>query len=77
MYFCKLNAGGTWQSAEAGLTMNSNKTKVITNAVEEQIKVNGEDLEYAKEYIFLGQTISLSNKTTTEIKRRFNLAWRN
>ena len=41
-------------SAEAGLTMNSNKTKVMTNAEEEQIKINGENLEYVKEYIYLG-----------------------
>ena len=40
----------------------------MTNAEEEQIKVNGEDLEHVKEYIYLGQTISFSNKTTTKIK---------
>ncbi|XP_022833711.1 uncharacterized protein LOC111361551 [Spodoptera litura] len=68
------------ESAKAGLTMNLTKTKIMTNAQEtvyhEQITVNNEEIEYVKEYIYLGQLISTEDCMKKEIERRITNTWK-
>ena len=63
-------------SREAGLTLNTTKTKVMTNTIEDPIQLNQVPLEYVQQYIYLGQNISPNSNTEKEISRRIGLAWR-
>ena len=59
-----------------GLTMNINKTKVLTKGEEnKEIKIDGKKIEVT-EIIYLGQKITLKNNTTEEIDRRIALGWK-
>lgn len=65
------------ESYKAGLTMNLNKTKIISNSSQtEPIKVNNEQIEYVHEYIYLGQLISTEDCMTKEIERRITNTWK-
>lgn len=65
------------ESSKAGLSMNLNKTKIMTNSIlTEIIKVNNEQIEYVHEYIYLGQLISTEDCMHTEIERRIANAWK-
>ena len=44
-----------------GLTMNTSKTKIMTNAKVTPIHIRGEQIEYVTDYIYLGQTLSFQN----------------
>ncbi|GBP10248.1 Putative uncharacterized transposon-derived protein F52C9.6 [Eumeta japonica] len=58
------------KSREVGLDINASKTKLMTNSRETDIMVDGNKIEYVKEYIYLGQIISPSDEMTKEINRR-------
>ena len=45
----------TQQSKVAGLELNPQETKLMTNSTEDTIKVNNTELQYVNEYIYLGQ----------------------
>lgn len=64
------------ESRKVGLTMNTSKTKALTNAAEESIIINGVPIEYVKEYTYLGQKISMSDIMSKEIDTRVGNAWR-
>lgn len=68
------------ESAKAGLTMNLTKTKIMTNAQQtgtnDLISVNNENIEYVKEYIYLGQLISTDDCMKKEIERRITNTWK-
>ena len=68
------------ESAKAGLTMNLIKTKIMTNAqqivTKQKITVNNENIEYVKEYIYLGQLISTGDGMKNEIERRITNSWK-
>ncbi|GBP37630.1 Putative uncharacterized transposon-derived protein F52C9.6 [Eumeta japonica] len=68
------------ESVKAGLTMNPTKTKIMTNSQQiahnELIIVNSEQLEYVKEYIYLGQLISTDGSMNKEIERRITNTWK-
>lgn len=68
------------QLAEAsrvvGLTINRSKTKVMTNREEILIKVDNEDIEYVKNYTYLGQLLSFRDRTDIEIESRVACAWK-
>ena len=63
-------------SRETGLTMNTGKTKLMTNATEEPVYIGGEPLEYVQDYMYLGQNLSFHNNMEKEIKKRIGLAWK-
>ncbi|CAF4744203.1 unnamed protein product [Pieris macdunnoughi] len=52
------------ESEKVGLKMNTSKTKLLSNSVPYEIKLNNQPLEYVEEYIYLGQIISLTDITT-------------
>lgn len=62
-------------SREVGLTINKSKTKIMTNRMEVPIIVDGEDIEWVKSYIYLGQLISMSDQMQQEMNRRVTNAW--
>lgn len=64
------------KSKEIGLTMNADKTKVMTNALEIPIKVDTTEIEYTNEYIYLGQLVTFRQNTEKEINRRITAAWK-
>lgn len=64
------------ESEKVGLSMNVNKTKLLTNSNKYEIKINNQPVEYVEEYIYLGQIISHTDTTTKEIKRRIANGWK-
>ena len=60
---------------EAGLTINVSKTKVMTNYQELPILVNGKQVNYVHEYLYLGQLVTFTRRGDKEINRRISLAW--
>lgn len=64
------------ESEKVGLSMNTNKTKLLTNSNKHEIKINNQPVEYVDEYIYLGQIISHTDTTTKEIKRRTANGWK-
>ncbi|KAJ4440151.1 hypothetical protein ANN_08289 [Periplaneta americana] len=63
-------------SRSAGLLMNMTKTQVMSNGLESPIIIDGAELQYVSEYVYLGQLVSFHQKTENEIKRRISLAWK-
>lgn len=64
------------ESEKAGLSMNTSKTKLMTNGDKVPIMVSNTTIEYVEEYTYLGQIISPKDLTTKEISNRINLAWK-
>lgn len=64
------------ESKKIGLTLNIDKTKLLTNSIKTQIEIENQPLEYVDEYIYLGQIISHEDQTTREIKRRIANGWK-
>jgi exonuclease III len=64
------------ESANAGLTINTTKTKIMTNNVYEPIIVEGEEIEYVQDYVYLGQVISPEQQMLKELERRITNTWR-
>lgn len=64
------------ESEKIGLSMNTTKTKLLTNSDNRVISINNEPLEYVEEYVYLGQIISFKDQTDKEIKRRIANGWR-
>ncbi|PZC78089.1 hypothetical protein B5X24_HaOG202624 [Helicoverpa armigera] len=64
------------ESRKVGLTMNTSKTKAMTNALEDTILLNAEPVEFVKEYTYLGQQISVTDIMTKEIDTRIGNAWK-
>lgn len=63
------------QSKKAGLELNLQKTKLMTNSNEEIIQINNRELEYVTEYTYLGQIVTFNNATRKEVQRRISAAW--
>lgn len=64
------------ESDKVGLSMNTTKTKIMSNSESFPITVNGKTVEYVEEYTYLGQIISPKDLTTKEINNRVTLAWK-
>ena len=62
-------------SDNAGLIVNPAKTFLLTNHLQHPITLEGTELKWAIETIYLGQIISFQNKTSKEINRRIAIAW--
>lgn len=63
-------------SKSTGLEMNFSKTQLMTNKAPIPIKLEGTELNYVDEYIYLGQLVSLTSRMEKEIKRRVTQAWK-
>ncbi|CAG9133292.1 unnamed protein product [Plutella xylostella] len=63
-------------SLEVGLMMNRSKTKVMTNSTKRRVEVDGQEIQYVNEYIYLGQIASFENRQDKEIDRRIENAWK-
>lgn len=59
-----------------GLEINEQKTKVMTNANQNEIRLEGQKIEYVEDYIYLGQLLSFRNKQDKEIARRVANGWK-
>ncbi|KAL0832588.1 hypothetical protein ABMA28_000786 [Loxostege sticticalis] len=64
------------RSREVGLEMNTSKTKMMTNSIPIDITINGQKLEYVKEYVYLGQIISPKDQMSKEIDKRIASGWK-
>lgn len=64
------------ESDKVGLTLNTTKTKIMSNVENIPITVNKTTIEYVEEYIYLGQIISPTDLTNKEVNNRINLAWK-
>ena len=58
------------ESEKVGLKLNSEKTKLITNGVKDQIKVGDAVIDYLDEYVYLGQLLAPEDNINKEIERR-------
>lgn len=60
-----------------GLSINFNKTKLMTNLVpSKNIEINGTNIETAEKYVYLGHEISIGrDNQTNELQRRISLGW--
>ncbi|CAG9130127.1 unnamed protein product [Plutella xylostella] len=63
-------------SLEVGLTMNRSKTKVMSNSAKRRVEVDGQEIQYVEEYLYLGQIASFHNRQDKEIERRIENAWK-
>lgn len=63
-------------SFEVGLRMNQSKTKVMSNKTKRRVEVDGTEIAYVDEYVYLGQIISFENRQNKEIDRRIDNAWK-
>lgn len=65
------------ESSKVGLEMNANKTKIMTNSIVKPIHIKGNDIEYVKNYTYLGKHVSFNKiSNQEEIERRANITWR-
>lgn len=64
------------ESKTVGLTMNLDKTKVMTNHIKSPIFLNSNQIEYVDEYTYLGQIIAPENQMQKEINVRISKAWK-
>lgn len=56
--------------SQYGLSINLEKTKIMTNLDENNILLHGKKIEYVKDFIYLGQIKSFTNQQEKEIERR-------
>lgn len=65
------------ESQNVGLSINFSKTKIISNSQENNpVIIEGQHIEYVKEYIYLGQSVSFDHHTEEEVRRRIAIAWK-
>ncbi|CAG4949079.1 unnamed protein product [Colias eurytheme] len=64
------------ESRKVGLTMNLDKTKLMTNNIKTPILLDSNQIEYVDEYTYLGQIIAPENQMQKEINIRINKAWK-
>lgn len=63
-------------SANIRLKINTKKIKLITNSIEQPLKVNGNLLEYVKEILYLQKMNSFDKETNEpEINRWIQKTW--
>ncbi|CAG9118738.1 unnamed protein product [Plutella xylostella] len=63
-------------SLEVGLKMNRSKTQIMTNSAKSRVEVDGQEIGYVDEYIYLGQIASFENRQDKEVERRITNAWK-
>ncbi len=65
------------ESENVGLSINFSKIKIMTSIISqlEEIKVGKNKIKVVSEYKYLGQTMSLENRTKNKLKIRRANAW--
>ena len=61
------------ESEKVGLKLNSQKTKIMASGPTTSWEIDGETMETASDFIFLGSKITADGDCSHEIKRRFLL----
>ncbi|CAK1581415.1 unnamed protein product [Parnassius mnemosyne] len=61
---------------EAGLEMNRQNCKIMTNGEHKPIGLGGTLLEYVEDFIYLGQVMSFKNNQDMVIEQRINKSWK-
>uniref|UniRef100_A0A2H1VGL6 SFRICE_021038 n=1 Tax=Spodoptera frugiperda TaxID=7108 RepID=A0A2H1VGL6_SPOFR len=56
--------------------MNMSKTKLMTNSLKHRLEVDGVEIAYVQEYIYLGQLVSFQARQEKEVARRTENAWK-
>lgn len=59
----------------AGLTVNTNKTKILSNAKKEPIWIAGNQINWESEVKYLGQTVSFSDTREKVLSSRIKNGW--
>lgn len=56
--------------------MNLSKTKLMTNGKKEKVMLDGVELEYVEQYVYLGKQVSFSKTSNEEeVNRRVTCSW--
>jgi Reverse transcriptase (RNA-dependent DNA polymerase) len=63
-------------SKKVGLSMNKEKTQVMSNTDDTNFEIDGWKIEKVEEYKYLGQIVSFQHKMTKELDTRISAAWR-
>ncbi|KAK6018737.1 endonuclease/exonuclease/phosphatase family protein [Ostertagia ostertagi] len=63
------------KSQAVGLKINFTKTTIMTNSVIQPITIDGHDVQYCTNFIYLGQRVSFDANNTVEIQRRIQAGW--
>ena len=61
---------------EAGLKMNTDKTKYMSNSSVDSLSVNEIEIELVDEYTYLGQLIAFEQRLNKELQVRRKKAWK-
>jgi hypothetical protein len=64
------------ESAKAGLIINSDKTKIMSNTSDANFVVKHEIIEKVESYKYLGRIISIKNECAEEIDTRIRNGWK-
>lgn len=64
------------ESERVGLTLNPEKTRVMTNGNQHTIEVGNTIIDYTDEYIYLGQLITQKEPMQKEVDRRIANSWK-
>jgi len=64
------------KSEEVGLTINWNKTKIMTNTDENVFQLGNHSIEKVESYKYLGVEVSFKDRENIEISRRISCAWK-
>lgn len=62
-------------STDAGLQIDTKKSKVMTQLEKKTMKLNGEALDYVPECMYLGQLISFGDNSRKAIRKRAGMDW--
>lgn len=60
----------------AGLELNLNKTFILTNSTQTEIKINNLPIKYEDEVTYLGQKITFNNMMEKELQTRISNSWK-
>ena len=66
------------ESKLVGLSMNLSKTKIMAKGLKSKISLEGVELEYVEQYLYLGKQVSFSKTNNEdEVNRRITSTWNN
>ena len=64
------------ESKHVGLHMNLSKTKIMTNGKRGKIMLDGVELEYVEQYVYLSKQVSFAKtRNEDEVNRRITCSW--
>lgn len=64
------------KSEERGLHMNTSKTKFMSSEDHTSLEINNNKIEQVISYVYLGQLITMEDRSEQELERRRALAWK-